>query len=532
VFPLILAFALTPLLVIYHPYFYGDALWYAMDLRDGKGLIPEPGHLGWRPAALGVWYLIERCLGRAVDPLIAFQILSSLGATIACAGVYLLGRALNISVISSTSAASLTLLSHMLLAYGGSGSSYTAAMGCIVLGVLIVVKSLKKDVSISSVIGASFFIALAWMWWGMTFLIMPSFALMIFLLAKGSATRRCLLTLLSGISVGGILIPLTYFAYKLSFSSSPYVAWLQSSSHDIPLTVSLLGVARAAYGFIQQFLHLGDAGTTFKALLLRDFAHVAPTALIFPVVKGSLFVLLVLGGVYGSVISERTRHSRLILITVLLLFPVGLFASLWQGSDVERFCLSLPFVALFLCYGLDASLSRSRLSLPWSLVGVSIIGGANLLSLVTPAVAEKGGFPMHFGVAARIVLPEHSLVVVTGQRFGPVVEAPSSYFYNVELFNIQRDCVEFGINGWQDRLRERIRRAFERNGELAALKGLRDGNWTEESFQVIGNEYPHPSHEEISRFFGSLPFREEFSIGEYEVDRFFTQKGVGSLGVQ
>ncbi|MCB0333898.1 MAG: hypothetical protein KDD55_10400, partial [Bdellovibrionales bacterium] len=117
---------LVLLFILINPYWYGDGVWYALELKAHERLIPDAGHLIWIPLAFYLWKLLS-IFYLELDPLLSLQLLSALGAVFLLHATYLVTRSLEFSKRSSSLTIITLACTHFMLVYGGSGSSYTCA---------------------------------------------------------------------------------------------------------------------------------------------------------------------------------------------------------------------------------------------------------------------------------------------------------------------------------------------------------------------------------------------------------------------
>ncbi len=507
----VLGFAILAIgMFLVNPHYYGDATWYALDLEawPARDLRIDAGHLLWRPAALALWVPIH-ALAPRIDPLAILRALSALGAATLGFVTFLLGLRLGLRRSDAFASAALVLLAKVSLGYGGSGCSYPAAVA---LGTCAVLPLVPRDgESWRPVHGAASAVlfVVAWGCWGVTALLLPVQFIAGILGASGSTAKKFLkaaiVSTASAIGIGALLLA-TYLAVVAGPDSASATSWLRASSHGVPPGLSPIGVARAAIGFLNGFLHLGDFGTSVKGLLLgdRSLVHTASLLLNAPAVSILLiFLLLGLFGILRRFRANDARTARIAAIGLTAVVPVSAFAILWKGSDVERFSLALPFLAVALVHGLADLRTPPRrqrgrirsLSLPWTL---AILAGVwNLGTFVVPSLATGGGATMALGRAAREHLREKDLVVVTGQALGADVLSSTVYFYGLDVYSVSYDVQQEGPAGWQERLQRALCGAVRRRARIAVLSDLL-GKPTPGGIGLSPAEFPVPRLEEIA----------------------------------
>lgn len=514
----ITAALLAVLYVTINPYWYGDAVWYATDIRRGLPTA-DAGHLMWRPLGWAAWQL-ARAVKLDVDPLLVLQVLSGLGTGALILATYHLALRLGTGPSSAVTAAALVAGSHVSLAWGGSGSSYVCAAAAAVAAIVAVLPKSGEAPSARSGACAVLLMLTACGLWAVSVLILPLFAVAAAVGARGSVRRRLTRSaiLVLALAMAGLALwGATYYLASDRTPSSGFVAWLSGTSHDIPVRATPMNAARAVLGFLNGFLHVGRLGAVVKAVWLGEtswpsvLGHVPALALI------AIFAAGLLGALITAARLVWTGQLQTLLapgLAVAALLPVAGFAMLWQGSDVERFALALPFVAIAM---VDLhGRSRSRTSFAGSLVTsvVVCVGASNVLTLNAPALASGGGLVWNLGARARDVLPARSVLVVTGQDLGPAIWAPTMYFHDLDVVSVLYEGQIGGAAGWQERLAEHVERAERHGGRVSVLSDLM-GQPTPGGLPWPQTEYPHPTVREVRGF-----FRGWKEVSRWQVDRY------------
>ena len=501
-----------------NPYWYGDAVWYATDLRASELIRqPDPGHLAWRGLGWLVWNLLSR-IYPDVDALQAFQILSALGGALAALVTYHLALRFSLSKDQACASALLLFSSHFMLAYGGSGSAYPAAVALALASFLPILQQDGEWRIRHGVLSIILFLG-GWGCWGISILLFPALLVCAFVSACGSAGVRLMRSSLLGSAllalIGGVLLVtyLTGVERDLSFS-----AWLSSGAHGIAPNLSLIGVARALLGSIIAFLFLGDMGITVKALLLGGAAEANISSSIPALTFLICFVALVILSLrrVAQCIGTNPQVFFLVIVAASAFLPVLLFAVLWQGSDVERFCLALPLISILLGIMPQSGNSstagwRKRAAL-YALPVFLLI--TNLLSNNIPALADRGGIVTSLGERALTQLKPGDLLVLHGQDLGPRVWAPTIYFSDLKVHSVLYDFQTNGLAGWEARLTEAIDLQLCHGRNVAVLGDLL-GQPTPGGIGLIQSENPRPSLEEIEQLLGQWNKGSSWSVEQY-----------------
>lgn len=507
---LLLALALGYL--IFHPAWYGDAVWYALDLQHAgvQPLPVDPGHLLWRPLGAGVYSLGSRIVPH-LDPLVAFQWLSALGAAGGVFAVFVLMRRLERPFDEALGAAALFGVSHMAVAYGGSGSSYPLASALGIAAVIPLVQQNREWRWAEGVRGALLMLC-SWSVWGVGVLLLPLLGAAAALRSDGAVLRRLLrgasLAALAGALILGVAL-VAYIADTPDPALEGFPHWYSASGHGITPHLSAMGVARAALGLVIAFVYVGTLGTSFKGLLLRDAEIATFGEMIVPLLTFAIFVLMLGVAAVGILRACRRRDrnvGEIALLVLAVLLPVGGFASLWQGSDVERFSLALPL----LCMGVIIGFREMTARFAWLPVLVAAV--STIVLYAVPSVVSGGGLVHGLGREARQHLPEGSLLVLTGQRLGASVWTPMTYFSKLAVHSVSYDVSVHGAEGWDERLRASVQRALASGKRIAVLSDLL-GEPTPGGIRHSLREYPVPSYVDTANLFARWRQGDRWSAG-------------------
>lgn len=521
-----LAVLLAAAYYVANPFWFGDATWYARDLAAGpSGLRLDAGHLLWRPLGYGVWRLLS-AVGLGGDPLTSLRLLSSVATAVLCIATYRLAVRLSLGPSEAAAAAALVGTSKVCLAYGGSGSSYTLAMAMCVLAMIPLLSPRGEAWRIRDAVASALAFAAGWAAWGTSVLALPGLVLAAFVGSSGRYTRRLARAAIVGVASSLLVAVLAVSAYALAPAGSGSTSlggWIASSSHGTPAKLSWMGGARAVYGLLVGFVHLGSVGTAVKNVLLGGGSGRGSALALLPLPVAAAFGVLLAVAFVGLVAEGRRPGARpcwtIAAIATAVSVPVAAFAVAWKGSDVERFSLAVPFVAVVVVHGLSSLVRRAKRATPrtaaaafWGItVAVAVV---NLASFVAPRLANGGGLTMGVGRVASQHLRPESLLVVAGNDLFVDVAAAASYFYEVQVDNVTYDVQVNGPGGFEERLRRQLDQALARGGEIAVLSDLL-GRPTPDGIGLNEREHPKPSLEELVNFFASWRTGREWKVERF-----------------
>jgi hypothetical protein len=171
---------------------------------------------------------------------------------------------------------------------------------------------------------------------------------------------------------------------------------------------------------------------------------------------GSLRVFYMIAEKSDDVAFQKQRAFSIFAMAALVCNL--LFAVLWQGSDVERFAPSMPFVLLFFF---------QQTGKMWLLTRLFVV----LFMLSNVLVVPLGKYSSDTGdnrwllrgLAAR--LQKNDLVILSGQRLGAKVWAPLVYFKGLDVFHVLYEAQQQGA--------EEVLRALEAKIDTQSRRGFR-----------------------------------------------------------
>ena len=488
---------------------YGDAPYYAADLLQFRLL--EPGHLAWRPLGALAFYLAQQ-VGYTGDPLWVLQVLTLLGSICCVLAIYrLLSRFLGAS--TALIGAAFFAFSNGFWTYAYSGCPYSISVLFAILALdCSVPKAPGLRASPLAGLGTGLLAGLSVLFWGAQAVLIP--AIWLWHLALTPDPDRSFVTRLRGtmlLGLGGLLtlgVPLllSYHAagmigadiYKPPIPGDVgFVEWLGASSHGIRSSGGVNGVLRAAVGWAQSIVSVGDLGAALRAWRLGEAG--------FPFDQR----LVLLGTFYGVVLAfvaalgwrwkglRAGAHKPLIVAVLGLGLNIS-FGAYWQGTDLERYFPSLPLVTLGWCIGLEALAPGSR---RWRLViGVAVVSGmsiANVVGNIRQSLGA-GSYRQQWQAALLQHASAGDVLFVLGNRKNTIQLPHHSNFPHV--FNLS---VATRVYQWEDLKQEMTEVALEtirRGGRVLvgeSVLGLDDGPRDGWSFR----EFPTPSPVELDSFF-------------------------------
>lgn len=519
-------FYLTPIVVsllsiwffLTNPYFYSDAAWYAGIVRDRELILIESGHMGWRPL---VSFILSTAnsIGISFDPLQLFCAVSAFGTALLVLTTFALARRLVADPLVAWLAVAIVAFSNVCVSYGGSGSAYTPAIALSNVAILCLLgrqspSSAKNDWSSRGGLLAVLGFVGAYLCWSLAILTLPLLWILAAQQAEGSLLRRTARAsaLVVSMVLATIIVAYGVYSFDPGRGDLSWWSWLRSSSHGIQMNVALINLFRATIGFVNGFVHTGDLGRSMKGIILGDStlqefeSHAAQ----------SVFALLFVGLSLIAVMGLWKRRAdqlvkRLVLFTGAVLAPVALFAILWQGSDVERFCLAMPLVSISLATGL---LAWGVFRVPLAILTVGLLFVANVVWFAGPILATEGGISMVLGAKANEELGDHGVVIITGQELdGPIV-GNSFYYHRIVVINLASVARINGENGWSSYLATQIALAEEKGGKVAVLSDL-VGIPTLGGIGLSQREVSHPSVEATSSYFAQWPSRHKWNVDRF-----------------
>jgi len=513
----IVAAVLSVLFYVLHPRWYLDAVIYARDIQEGD-LWPEPGHVLWRPFG-AVAHSVLRSVWPTAGPLDALRVLSSLSSGVLCVLAYLLARRLELSKRQALTATGILAVSQAAIALGGSGSSYIPAAMFLTASLLCFVHPTREWGRWDGLLG-TLAIVLAGAFWGTAVFLMLGFLAAAYLYSSGGWRRRAGRAFAVGFCATATLVALLALAYAMQPRDTPLLVWVRSASHGIPTDLSILGFARAGYGLLLSFAHLGSVGREVKAMLLGSSVEFDVERMLLLGLVLSLFAVfatLAGVGIWRSIRREPMR--RWVVVFAGLTVPLLVFASIWQGSDIERFTPVLAPLIITLMMGVRAVGPRfSRLA---GIVPGLVLGGLLVLNLVTFVVPRRFGDEAMTWVLGREAskhIEEDSLLVVTGQELWGAVTSATRYLWNIEAFNVHYIVASYGVDAWRDQLCDKVDEALAAGVSVAVQSDML-GRPTPGGIGLIEAEYPEPSMDELGEMFGSWSVADSWHAGRFE---FFT----------
>lgn len=505
--------ALAIVFFVLHPHWYLDAVIYADDVARGA-LWFDAGHLIWRPLGAAIVVML-RVASPDVDPLVGLRIASSLGAGALCVLTYALGRRVELDAWTSVLAGGLVAASQAALALGGSGSSYLLAAAFGTASLACFVRPAGTWRTRDGLLGATMF-AGAWALWGLYALLFAGVVVAAWIYDRGPGLWRPRVVVVTAV-IGALIASSLAGVYALQPEDASFVEWLGRASHGIPAGVSAIGFARAGYGFLIGFAHLGDTGRELKAVLVGSDASIDPVGLLLPMVMvltiAALGTLALLGWFKAA---RRKSARRWLIVFAVSALPVVGFAAIWQGSDLERFT---PILAPTVVTALVGVRALSRRLVRWAptvvLAGLAL---QNTLTFVVPRRFGSEALNYHLGRIAREHVVRHSLLVMTGQELWGALAASTRYFWELDAMSVHYIVSVYGVEEWRPQLCRKAAEALDSGGAVAVLSDL-VGDGTPGGIGLVETEYPEPTLEEVGSFFEGWQRTDEWEAGRF---RFYT----------
>jgi len=465
--PAALAYVIATALLGAH--FWGDSIYYAEDILDGRRFW-DFGHLYWRP--LG-WLLAQGLL----------PLTPSLGAADSRAGVLmlllpicwlaglaslLLLRGLLADAGIRPWAADLTalafLLSQTFLNYAQTTCAYIPGLCCLLLGCRLLFRAADKpQTSGWTALGAGVALAAAVGFWFPYVWALPAAGLLPLL--RGFDRARLRLTVLAAAACAAVvtLTNAAALAAQDIWTLEGAQAWVAASGHGIS---GVNGVPRIVFGLARSFLYLGEDSILYRRYLGKDPLN--PVTLV-DLIKGSLwqiglFYLFLAGLVIGLLRSGPGR--RLLALLALAAVPTLLFAVAWQGGDMERYLTLYPFLFLALA-ALLSDAHAPRLCKGLAVAFFAVAAFSNIEAMARPVLEQR-----HQELAAQAaelaprLRPQSQVFTI----FDEVAKLRRNYPLNPLGHRIRLESVLEPNTGraerWRTRMGERMRKVWERGGDV------------------------------------------------------------------
>lgn len=400
-------------MLLFHPWTYGDAVWYALDIAgDSSGL--DPGHLLWKPLGKLVWSISSDFI--VLDPIYALQALSGFFWFIS---LFLLSRLCELCDIKNIRRVFVYLAyntSSFAVTYALSGSSYVAAASMIILAVIFHIQD-KCKLAIVSVYIASLF-------WGVAIIFLPAF---FFAKLKQENFLGRFVTSIIGAAV---IISLLVTCHYYTNTDENFLNWLGGSNHGISGSFSFINLSRALAGLINVLLFQSALAAYLKGLLLGQASDTGidyqmATAYVFVITS---YLIVVIGVIRQYSHYQNSLTGHLVILSGMMFAINFVFAWYWQGSDVERWCfLLVPLLMI------GALVPRSDLASLFLSSAVLVIAMLNLqygygLDSQSPKV-EIAMF------ADRSKFTKVDLIIVD-QSMSPRIWSPLHYFHKLQFFPV------------------------------------------------------------------------------------------------
>lgn len=418
--------------LLFNPFWFGDAPWYAADIALKRYPV-DAGHLFWRPLGGALTALLPS-FGFPPDPLRALAFVS---AVLSAASIpVFLGclRRLGIGRHTAILASSTFGFSQALLVYGASGASYGASLFFIVLALYLATSLSPTPLQ---AIAIWFSLLAASSLWLLSVLALPGiFIIDAWRRSKPPMSNARVIRLAARRACipAALIAVFLYTAYLSQNSlSQTFLAWLSSSTHAISPALSVMNILRAALGAVAVLLPTGVLGAAIRELYSTgDVSTLLQPAALIP-----LLICIIISLAFVAYPSRRAPSRSLPSVSLLFLalLPNTLFAMMWQGSDIERFLPTIPFIILVIVrlYGEvpDKVLSRRLHVLHLVLIGQ--ISGFLFFVFIPGMVRSQQvldlSSELHATAAPR-------LTILDGRDFPAPFWAPLSWFGATEVLHL------------------------------------------------------------------------------------------------
>lgn len=478
--------------------FMADSVDYAADViayeHGANAQFWEVGHLLWRPlgwllhtvfAGLVVGGTLTSPRNQVMFLLIAFNWLAGLISVICFYTIVRRFCRQEWVVLVSTGA---LIFSQAFLNFIQTGTSYTAALAMLMLGLAITLKKQRPANQLWKIAlpaGAAFAAAVC-LWFPFIVAIPGALLSSLFLIENTSRERTsviatgCAFALFIALVHFGVFLQLgihNVSGVKAWFASSPSVGTTQTS-----------GFLRMIFGFARSFINMDNDGLLFKRFLINDpFNHVSALELLrYSLWKFVMFYLFLLA-VAGNLLSSGRK--RILVYLVVSSIPVIAFAILFDGGAVERYLPLYPF--LFIVLALSLNGGRVRLPLTVITLGFVLIASINnaiaLSTFTLSAQQQRTALRIH-DLQTRLK-PNSRIYTVNWQD--DLVNFNRSFPFNPVNLNggLSVDSLvtpgTIQVTRWREEFSSRVLTAWERGGDVwISVRSLSDRpqpdwNWAE-----------------------------------------------------
>lgn len=503
-------------------YFSGDTTDYAESILTHREFW-DFGHLLWRPTG---WLAYEVCRPLFAHPG-AYEranvtlVLLGLNWVAGASAVWLLCSLLTRVCAQAWAACVVTgffICSQAFLNYTQTGNAYSLGLALLLLGLYWSVLSGERgDAAVWPSAASGLALAGAVCMWLPYALALPAaLAAPYFVTDCGPTQQRQVLRALTAFALATVSVYGTVSLGLGLHNPAAMRAWIAAASHGIPPAP---GVLRMAFGLARSFISLGNEGVLFKRFLTHDpFNPVSFAALL----RASLWKLLLFYVFAATLVISLARAPggrKILGLFALNALPVVLFATFWQGGDMERYLALYPTFFLAVAYLLGNTQKSQSLTSRWpqalALAFIVTTIATNLSVMAKPVLKRQEA-----ATAARLTplqpfLKPTSIIVVTHLQ-DELINFNRSYPFNPVNRNNHirlRVLVALGtdtVPRWRQLFAARALATWSRGGDvwlsrrLLAPRPRAEWNWVEGDDKRV-------SWGDLFRFFA--PFEKAQKIG-------------------
>jgi len=466
------------------------------------------GHLLWRPLAVLLYKVLLPISSLVVGPHPAANVLFLLMSVNFIAGLvtaillYALIETLTSRTWLAVFVTGCFILSHGILNFTQTGSSYIAGLGFLTVALYLLLKD-KGDLRPRTAILGGLACAAAVTLWVPYVLVVPAtiVAPLVLLGWRRAQTRSVIYAGVTFLAATGI----AYLAVMLAVgihTPSDFRDWIAASSHGVQIS----GLARMLFGFPRSFIHLGNDGVLFKRFLLHDpFNPVSAFDLVRASLwKLALFYLMMGSVVVGLLVSSSRRMLALLLLTTA---PLLLFAIRFDGGAIERYLPLYPVIFIALAWNLgSAQVPRLWKIMPILFLSLAVLVNSSVMARPVLNKQNEKTLTRLNGVLPQLK-PNSSLV--TSHLQDDLVNYHASFpFEPVNLNKTYRVYALVWLNvdqagRWQQEFANHALKAWAENGDVWLSTRLFSPK-PEASWNWVEGDDPRLRWNDLPTFFAKL----------------------------
>lgn len=466
------------------------------------------GHLLWRPLGLALFKIFHPLSSLAIGPDPAHNVMFLLMAVNFIAGLvsavllYLLIYSLTDRRRLAVFVAACFIFTNGLLNFTQTGSSYSAALAFLFVGLYLLLKDKGNLSTRQAIAGGLACAAAVTMWFPFIFVVPATLLAPFVLFGSARPLKPSIIYASAAFSVAALAAYLIVMMAIGVHSLADLREWMAVASHGVRQS----GLPRMLFGFARSFIHLGNDGVLFKRFLLHDSLNpVSPLDLVrFSLWKLMLFYLAVAAVLLGLLLKPARRMLVLLLLTAL---PLIAFAIKFDGGAVERYLPLYPII--FLAFGwvlAQSQLPRVVKIVPALFFCVAILVNSSVMARI---VLDRQKQRTSERVQAVVPKLKPNSWLVTTHLQDDLVNFQASFpFEPINRHNIYHVYPLIWLNSdqaakWQEEFAANTLKAWEKDGQawlsvrLLSPKPEPDWNWVE-------GDDPRVKWEDIYKFFSQL----------------------------